>query len=466
MIGELKMLNSDNKQLIKRFRTFLDRSCYDLLAQSINSSYFINPLPDYESIKKAIKLLPPKQKHLIQLLYLGDKVSYQQIISYFGTDLINTLVELGICKNEDNEFLQTNGLILIPYLENYFFVGVPYYFPHCLNKDPDVYIGMDTYKLTSGLLSYKCNKVLDLCSGSGIQIIMGCQKSGAKTGIGVEYNSSTCSVAQFNVILNNMEDVIEIHNASLYESVYSDSFDIIYSNPPFIPVPDGIKYPICGDGGENGLSIVKQIIEGYASHLNQNGYGVMIGEAFASKDHIFLSDIINDSLSTNFVTTLLLLNNLDIKNVLKRITHLTHIIENHSEESLKQKWLELYDRLSITDYYSFYLKCRKTNEKSLFEVVDISSKWKRSDKPQITSEYKIKKNYTVHELSAKEYDPLMITDVGLQFLEECGYSLTIEQIADKIISKNVLLGKTDKDKIIENILSLCDTLESHDIIRK
>lgn len=48
-------------------------------------------------------------------------------------------------------------------------MGIPYNNPNCKVKDPAVYIGMDTYRLTENITSKRVNKVLDLCAGSGIQ---------------------------------------------------------------------------------------------------------------------------------------------------------------------------------------------------------------------------------------------------------------------------------------------------------
>ena len=54
-------------------------------------------------------------------------------------------------------------------MAKYFAVGVPYYYPHCRNKDEDVYIGPDSYILTNSQICNRSNKILDLCTQRGIK---------------------------------------------------------------------------------------------------------------------------------------------------------------------------------------------------------------------------------------------------------------------------------------------------------
>lgn len=52
--------------------------------------------------------------------------------------------------------------------------------------------------------------ILDLCTGSGIQLILGCKKACAKHGVGVDINDNACKIARINVSLNAMDEIIDI----------------------------------------------------------------------------------------------------------------------------------------------------------------------------------------------------------------------------------------------------------------
>ena len=233
----------------------------------------------------------------MELLFLGDKYRTEEVEQAFGRILVSVMKELGIVI-ERNEYLITDGYLLISFLGRYFLVGIPYMNPNCKIKDPSVYIGIDTYRLTENIPAKNVDKILDLCTGSGIQAVFA--SNFTNKGIAVEINSEAAAIAKFNVILNEMENTITVKTGSLYEPVENMTFDCIYSNPPFIAVPDEIDYPSVGKGGTDGLKIVKKIIEGYNDHLCRNGCGIMIGEAIGNDKEPFLVNVLNDVLEKNF----------------------------------------------------------------------------------------------------------------------------------------------------------------------
>lgn len=380
------MLNYKNIELIHKFKDFLDSHNYDVITQKIRSTnYFVNPLPNYTYVKNYTKLLEEEDAYLISLFLLGDKVSYNKAVDFWGTEIANQLIKLGVIKNDDNEFIQTNEIIIIPYMAKYFAVGVPYYYPHCRNKDEDVYIGPDSYILTNSQICKRCSKILDLCTGSGIQLVTGCEKASWAKGIGVEYNQNAVPVTKFNVALNGMEDIIEIRTGSLYEPVKEEKFDVIYSNPPFIPVPKEISYPLCGDGGENGLDIVDQILEGYDKHLNDGGWGIMVGETLGDEEGTFLQRSLEKYIP-NYDVTLTLLNSIDLSLQSSNVSTLTNIV-NHAEKKCDAKqWMELYDRLGATRYYSFILRCQKKSVPKI-KIRNYADFWKDENIPILTNDY-------------------------------------------------------------------------------
>lgn len=258
-----------NIEKIKKLRNYLDDTCYDTLNQKIrqHQNYFFNPLPnEYDNIQLELLKLKKDKRVLLKLLLLGDKIELNEIENTIGTEFLNLLIELGIVIKSDG-YVQTDSYIIISFLDKYFLVGLPYNNPNCRIKDPSVYIGMDTYRLTENITSKRVDKVLDLCAGSGIQGICAANKANSVTL--VEINHKTIPFTKFNIVLNNVEDKVRVKEGSLYENLGNATFDEIYVNPPFIAVPQDWNFPIAGNGGENGLEITLNIIRGYKRHLSK-----------------------------------------------------------------------------------------------------------------------------------------------------------------------------------------------------
>lgn len=154
-----------NIEKIKKLRNYLDDTCYDTLNQKIrqHQNYFFNPLPnEYDNIQLELLKLKKDKRVLLKLLLLGDKIELNEIENTIGTEFLNLLIELGIVIKSDG-YVQTDSYIIISFLDKYFLVGLPYNNPNCRIKDPSVYIGMDTYRLTENITSKRVDKVLDLC---------------------------------------------------------------------------------------------------------------------------------------------------------------------------------------------------------------------------------------------------------------------------------------------------------------
>lgn len=257
------------KEYAHKLAEILKDNNFDVVHQNIRGSdYFVNPIPDYETVFQRSHFLDCKNRIMVEFFLLGRKVRTVEMLNYFA-DALNCLDGLRVVKRDGTDYVQLDELILISYQSCFFFVSTPYSFPHCISNALDVYVGPDTYYLANNLYNENHQTILDLCTGSGIQLILGCKKACAKHGVGVDINDNACKIARINVSLNDMDEIIDIKGGNLYDPVGSELFDLIYSNPPFIPVPQTVQYPLCGDGGEFGLDILKTIISGLSSHLTK-----------------------------------------------------------------------------------------------------------------------------------------------------------------------------------------------------
>ena len=141
-------------------------------------------------------------------------------------------------------------------------------------------------------------RILDLCTGTGCILISLLKYSNDCEGVGVDISPDALELAAQNAeeILGETgaESSIGVWPADseagaarytflqgdLYEALTSPHFDIIVSNPPYIPArvidtlaPEVKDYEphLALDGGDDGLDIIRRIITGASDHLVRGG---------------------------------------------------------------------------------------------------------------------------------------------------------------------------------------------------
>lgn len=86
-----------------------------------------------------------------------------------------------------------------------------------------------------------------------------------------------------NLYINDVEmDKVNVIQSDLFDNIKDNRYDYILNNPPFVPVPDGEFLPDCGAGGEDGLLLVRRILEKADQYLNPNGRLYMVLESIGN----------------------------------------------------------------------------------------------------------------------------------------------------------------------------------------
>ena len=154
---------------------------------------------------------------------------------------------------------------------------------------------METEILVEQVLKFaeKKKKILDVGTGSGAIAITIAKTSEAEVSA-LDVSKSALITAQNNAKNNGVK--IEFILSNLFENLKKKrKFDIIVSNPPYIPTKDIAKLDVnvreCDpkialDGGEDGLDFYREITSGAVKHLSNCGmlfYEVGKGQASAVK---------------------------------------------------------------------------------------------------------------------------------------------------------------------------------------
>lgn len=122
-------------------------------------------------------------------------------------------------------------------------------------------------------------KVMDMCTGSGCVLISILKNAHDVEGIGYDISKQAINVAKENAKFNEVPAVLE--RSDLFEDVVENDFDVIVSNPPYIPtdvvatlMPEVSQFEPreALDGKGDGLYFYSKILEQCKNYMKQDGY--------------------------------------------------------------------------------------------------------------------------------------------------------------------------------------------------
>lgn len=114
-------------------------------------------------------------------------------------------------------------------------------------------------------------------------------------------------------------------------------------------------------------------------------WGIMAGETLGDKEGPFLQKSLEKYIS-NYDVNLTLLNSIDLSTQSSNVSSLTNIVNPSERKCDAKQWLELYDKLGATRYYSFVLRCQKKLV-SKIKIRDYADFWKDENIPALTNKY-------------------------------------------------------------------------------
>jgi release factor glutamine methyltransferase len=141
----------------------------------------------------------------------------------------------------------------------------------------------DTETLAEEVLRYLHDgmSILDLCTGSGCIALSLLKYSNDTTAVGTDISEAALKVASSNAGKLGVEGRYTALHTDLFPEPSDRRYDIIVSNPPYIPtgVIDSLEPEvrtfepfIALDGSDDGLMFYKRIIPGARDYLYSSGY--------------------------------------------------------------------------------------------------------------------------------------------------------------------------------------------------
>ena len=122
------------------------------------------------------------------------------------------------------------------------------------------------------------NCALDLCTGSGCLAILLAEVFGAASVDAIDISEDALAVAQKNITNYNLQDRIKLIEGDLLTGTQKQ-YDLIISNPPYVDATAMKDLPkefqkepaLALAGGDEGIDLVRQIIEKAPTNLTNDG---------------------------------------------------------------------------------------------------------------------------------------------------------------------------------------------------
>ena len=138
------------------------------------------------------------------------------------------------------------------------------------------------------------HNILDLCTGNGSLAIIAADYFYDSHVVASDIDHDALAVAKINIATYNHSDAIELHHSNLFENLtnFKHTFDLILTNPPYVDdlrmatMPQEYLHEphLSLAGGENGLTLIDNILKNARDYLNN--FGVLVVEMGDNKQEI------------------------------------------------------------------------------------------------------------------------------------------------------------------------------------
>lgn len=352
-----------DRESVSQIRSVLDQHGFDLAHESLRPDYLISPFPNLETFLPLVDQLDPVLRLLIRLYTLGEAIDSDVVEAALGRDVLEANLAAGLLVfDRTGTAVSTAGLQLVSRLGQFFVVSASRAYPSFDPAIGGIYLGPESFTLANYLQRRAASlpsvgRALDLCTGSGFaaQSLAAVRRGIAWTGI--DLSSESVEAANFNALLNEAQDRYSAVAGDLYQPVQGTRFALIVANPPFIPVPGGLEFPIYGDGGEDGLAVLRPLIAGLPDHLTPSGRAIIYAEGLGNERGPLVIELLESASQSGMSIGITLISTLTAEHALFTIGRMLSA-QTPSRLSELSSWQQLFARTGATRYDKYIIEAR------------------------------------------------------------------------------------------------------------
>lgn len=345
-------------------RSTLDDVQFDFAQQVLRPDFASSPFPHVENFRDQLAALNPVLATALRLLSLAIPVDAAELEHCLGAEFVEAGLITGLLVfDEESSQFGTGGYSLVSRFGQYFVVSANPYYPNFLAANDNVYMGLDSFTLANHVQRLagsfgSVERALDLCTGGGIAGQSLARLLPDSSWIGGDLNAFAVAAANFNAELNGVASTYRATLSDLYAGV-EGKFDLIVSNPPFIPAPAGHAFPVYGSGGEDGLLVLRPLIVGLAAHLSERGTAAIYGEGIGNDERLLAQDCLDAAARADQLDfTLTFFSDGAIERALYTLgVMLNHLKPSRLEEIIV--WRDLFQKQAATRYAKFIITAKR-----------------------------------------------------------------------------------------------------------
>ncbi len=228
----------------------------------------VHPLLRRPVLHHHLRSIAEPYAYAARALMFGDPIEQAELRQTFG-ELLAPLVASGLLREVGAGFVSpftmsvVDGLFCIADLLEHAGEAVmglgPLTIPLCAAVKPAGALG----------------KALDLGCGAGVVALLLARRTVSV--VATDINPRAVAMTRFNARFNGVSNV-EVRLGSLFEPVARDRFDLVASQPPFIPQSDDARSGDFMSGGKLGDELVLSLLDALPDHLVPGGRAVIVAE--------------------------------------------------------------------------------------------------------------------------------------------------------------------------------------------
>jgi len=264
-----------NARALLEVRDHLEQCRYALVDLRLSMEVPPGPtgFPAFDAIRALVERLDPGHRLLFRLLRLGEPVADAEL-RLVGDPLVSALRRAGLLVPADAPATwRTPSLLLVPAEGLLLLASVPGFYPTA-SGPRDTWFDLSATVVARALPgSLEGARVLDVCSGTGIQALL-CARRGASRIVGLDVSERAVAIANANAILNGHAGAVDFRRSDMLAALEpGERFDYVVCNTPYAPtLVDGRPPSAPADLGN---SVVWRLLDALPEHLTESAHGVI-----------------------------------------------------------------------------------------------------------------------------------------------------------------------------------------------